>query len=52
VKIRTAWGDSRRPDLRQVVYESHRIFYRIRQDEIAILSARHTRMRPENGQVT
>lgn len=37
------WGGESRPDLRSIVHESHRVVYRVRADEIAILSARHTR---------
>ena len=38
------WGRPHRSDLRTIVYESYRIVYRIRPDEVAILSVRHTRM--------
>ena len=38
------WGRPHRSDLRAIVYESYRIVYRIRSDEVAILSVRHTRM--------
>ena len=38
------WGDGSRPDLRQVVFESHRIVYRVSSEEIAVLSVRHTTM--------
>lgn len=41
------WGRPHRSDLRAVVYESYRIVYRIRADEVAILSVRHTRMQSE-----
>jgi addiction module RelE/StbE family toxin len=41
------WGGSRRPDLRSIVVGSYRILYRIRSEEIAILSVRHTCMHPE-----
>ena len=42
-----AWGDPRRSDLRSIVYESYRLVYRIGGDEVAVLSVRHTRMRPD-----
>ena len=38
------WGDGSRPDLRQIVHESHRVVYRVGVDEVSILSVRHTRM--------
>jgi toxin ParE1/3/4 len=38
------WGDGSRPDLRVIVHESHRIVYRAADDELSILSVRHTRM--------
>ena len=38
------WGDGSRPDLRVIIHESHRITYRVADDEISILSVRHTRM--------
>ena len=38
------WGDGSRPDLRVILHESHRIVYRVGDDEIAVLSVRHTRM--------
>lgn len=38
------WGDGSRADLRVIVHESHRITYRVGDDEISILSVRHTRM--------
>lgn len=38
------WGDGTRPDLRAIIHESHRIVYRIADDEVAVLSVRHTRM--------
>jgi plasmid stabilization system protein ParE len=41
------WGGENRPDLRSVVHENHRIVYRVRPDEVAILSVRHTRQEPE-----
>lgn len=37
------WGGESRPDLRSIVHVNHRIVYRVRVDEIAILSVRHTR---------
>lgn len=37
------WGDGSRPDLRVIVHESHRFVYRVGNDEISILSVRHTR---------
>jgi len=37
------WGGGRRGDLRSIVHDSHRIVYRIRANEVAILSVRHTR---------
>lgn len=37
------WGGHSRPDLRSIVHENHRIVYRVRVDEIAILSVRHAR---------
>ena len=43
------WEESGRPDVRSIIYESHRILYRVRKDEIAILSVRHTgRLPPED----
>ncbi len=42
-----AWRLPSRPDLRAILHESYRVIYRIRGDEIAILSVRHTRMEPE-----
>jgi plasmid stabilization system protein ParE len=39
------WGDGQRMDLRQIIYGSHRIVYRVSKDELAVLSVRHTRMR-------
>lgn len=41
------WGGQRRPDLRSILFESHRVVYRWRPDEIAVLSVRHTRMQPD-----
>jgi len=38
------WGEGTRPDLRGIVFESHRIVYRVEPDLISILSVRHTRM--------
>lgn len=43
------WDDGQRPDLRQIIHQSHRVVYRIGSDEVAILSVRHTRMRPEES---
>jgi plasmid stabilization system protein ParE len=40
------WEEGGRPDVRSIIYESHRIAYRVRKDEIAILSVRHTRRLP------
>lgn len=42
------WGDGSRPDLRQIIHESHRIVYRVGLDEVAILSVRHTRMESDD----
>lgn len=42
------WGDGSRPDLREIIHESHRVVYRVGPDEIAILSVRHTRMLSED----
>lgn len=41
------WGGENRPDLRSIVHENHRIVYRVRPDEVAILSVRHTRQGAE-----
>jgi len=41
------WGGENRPDLRSVLHENHRIVYRVKPDEIAILSVRHTRQGAE-----
>ena len=38
------WSDGSRPDLRQIIHESHRIVYRVGVDEVSVLSVRHTRM--------
>jgi len=46
------WGGVDRPDLRSIIHESHRVIYRVGEDEIAILSVRHTRMEPEDGSTT
>lgn len=43
-----AWGDGQRPDLREITHESYRVVYRVRGDEISILSVRHTRMRHDD----
>ena len=43
----TVFSSTDRPDLRSIIHESHRIVYRIGDGEIAILSVRHTRMRPD-----
>ena len=39
------WGDGSRRDLREIIHESHRIVYRVGEDEISVLSVRHTRMK-------
>ena len=39
----TPWGQPHRSDLRAIVFESYRIVYRIRAEEVAIFSVRHTR---------
>ena len=41
------WGGPRRPDLRSIIFESYRLVYRIGAQELAVLSVRHTRMRPD-----
>jgi toxin ParE1/3/4 len=38
------WGGPHRPDLRSIVFESYRVVYRLRPDEIAVLSVGHTSM--------
>ena len=38
------WGDGSRPDLRVIIHESHRIVYRLGDDELSVLSVRHARM--------
>ena len=43
------WDDGQRPDLREILHESHRIVYRVRAEEISILSVRHTRMLPDDS---
>lgn len=45
----SVWGGERRPDLRSIVHENHRIVYRVRGDEVAILSVRHTRQEAEES---
>jgi plasmid stabilization system protein ParE len=44
----SVWGKGRRPDLREIIFESHRIVYRVGPDEVSILSVRHTQMRPDD----
>ena len=38
------WGDGARPDVREIIFESHRIVYRVGLEDLSILSVRHTRM--------
>jgi plasmid stabilization system protein ParE len=38
------WGDGSRPDLRVIFHESHRTVYRVADEELSVLSVRHTRM--------
>lgn len=45
----SVWGAEHRRDLRSLVHESHRIVYRVRADEVAILSVRHTRRQAEES---
>lgn len=46
----SVWGGENRPDLRSIVHENHRIVYRVKPDEIAILSVRHTRQGAEGDE--
>jgi toxin ParE1/3/4 len=38
------WDEGARPDLREILFESYRVVYRVDPGEIFILSVRHTRM--------
>ena len=43
------WRKGVRPDLREVVFESYRIVYRVGSEELSVLSVRHTRMETEES---
>jgi toxin ParE1/3/4 len=36
--------EARREDLRELIYGSYRVIYRVREDAIAVILVRHTRM--------
>ena len=42
-------GGPQRPDLRFIIFESYRLVYRVRGEELVVLSVRHTRMRPDES---